>query len=526
MKITARICTIAACFLLILAGAASASDVSDVDTKGIRPGREPAVTKIARLIASKMRWKQGVGLDVGRGDASLAVEIAKCTELTIHCVEPDWEKLDKDRQVADAAGLYGTRILVQHGRVDRLAYPDLSANLVICKDRFADGVRERDAKEIYRILSPNGIALVGQSAAAARDGNALTRRQLDEWLEAAGVSSYEIIEEDGVWALITRPRSPGWDEWTHRNHDAANTLASRDEIPYQTYRPQWITNYRPGLASAGVALAGGRVIVAGLSYPDHPATTPYIQVLDAFTGVELWAKVGKKELPTERPPGMYSNREFCSDYAVIGDTLYLLGGRLCHVVDLTDGAIRQSLPIPTEASAAAEDVWLYLSCVGDTLFGGVGESPNVKVDWNTMNYRGRSKAVFALDRESGSPKWVNHAPACTASMTVSEGQVCFCDTQLNLHALDAATGKETWSVQTGLPEGTEIAGGRPAQSRSQRKRAGCLLKAGWSPSIRLRFRNERRWIHVFRRHGLRNAPAQRRIGRRRCGDRSSKVVAA
>ena len=85
------------------------------------------------------------------------------------------------------------------------------------------------------------------------------------------------------------------------------------------------------------------MVIAGLSYPEHPDTTPYIQVLDAFTGIELWAKVGKKELPIDRPPGLYSNREFCSDYAVVGGKLYLLGGKFCYVIDLDDGTILKKL---------------------------------------------------------------------------------------------------------------------------------------------------------------------------------------
>ena len=54
-------------------------------------------------------------------------------------------------------------------------------------------------------------------------------------------------------------------------------------------------------SGAGRTAAGGRIILASLSYDKFPETTPHIQALDAFTGVELWAKVGKKELPIERP---------------------------------------------------------------------------------------------------------------------------------------------------------------------------------------------------------------------------------
>jgi outer membrane protein assembly factor BamB len=92
------------------------------------------------------------------------------------------------------------------------------------------------------------------------------------------------------------------------------------------------------------------------------------------------------------------------------------------------------------------------------LYGGVGKSPNVKVDWNTMNYRGVSKAVFSLDRLSGELQWISHTPASTASLTVAGESFYLCDERLKLHALDAQTGKPLWSSATGLPEGSGIAG--------------------------------------------------------------------
>ncbi len=415
-------------------------------------------SQIARLMASKLRWKKGIALDVGPGDARVAIEVTMQTGLTIHCVDPDWRTVEQVRGIVDEADLLGTRIIVQQGKFSRLSYPSLTANLVFCGDQFASGLRDRDFREIYRVLSPNGIAVIGQSAAAAQRGVSLTRDKLQQWLKAAEVTTYEIVEQDGIWAVVTRPYSPGWDDWTHRNHDPANTLASQDQVPFTTFRPQWVSDYRPGVASAGIALADGRVVVAGLSYPDHPDTTPYIQVLDAFTGVELWAKVGKSELPIDRPPGMYSNREFCSDYAVVDDRLYLLGGKFCHVIDLDNGTILKSMSIPAEVKPASDDVWLYLSCVGDVLYGGIGPSPNVKVDWNSMNYRGVSTNVFALDRQSGEQKWIHQTLASTASLTVADGRVFFSDEELRLYALDSQTGEKLWSQESGLPMGTVVAG--------------------------------------------------------------------
>src|SRR2546427_655769 len=81
--------------------------------------------------------------------------------------------------------------------------------LVICGDEFLKGKRGRDFKELYRVLSPNGIAWLGQSAATAKAGTPLTRKQLEDWLREAEITTYTIVEEHGIWAKVTRPRQPG-----------------------------------------------------------------------------------------------------------------------------------------------------------------------------------------------------------------------------------------------------------------------------------------------------------------------------
>jgi outer membrane protein assembly factor BamB len=411
---------------------------------------------LARFFLSQMKARKGLALDLGCGDASLAIALARQTELIIECVDSDPNIVAQARQAIDAADLYGTRITAAPGNFERLNYPSHCANLILCGDEFLAGRRGRDLRELYRVLSPNGIALIGRSRAAVK-GEPLTRNQLEGWLKEAGITTYSIVEEHGVWARITRPPSPGWDEWTHRSHDPANTFGSEDTLKGPDFKVQWVSDYRPGLSSAAVAVTGGRAILASLSFDKFPETTPHIQVLDAFTGMELWARVGKKELPVNRPPNLYSNRESCSDIAVVGDRLYLLGGQFCHVFDLANGDLKQSFAIPAEAKVDAGDAWLYLACVGDLLYGAVGKAPGVKVDWNTMIYRGTSKAIFALERTTGRLRWINHTPASVCSLCLGGNRLFFGDAGRKLHALDASTGAGVWSVDTPYPAATEIA---------------------------------------------------------------------
>ena len=171
-------------------------------------------------------------------------------------------------------------------------------------------------------------------------------------------------------ARITKPFAAGWDEWTQRSHDPGNSYTSQDSIDGKAFKPQWVGDFRPGLSYSAVTIAGGREFIASLEYPDALEQTPYLQAIDAFTGVELWARAGKKALPLSRPASLYSNRENCSDISVAGDLLYLLGGKpQCCAFSVENGETKQSFPIPPEAKAEENDAWLYLSVSGDTLLG-------------------------------------------------------------------------------------------------------------------------------------------------------------
>ena len=405
----------------------------------------------AQFIVSKVKEPKGLGLLIGCAEAQLAVAIAKKTSLRIECVDADEARVNTAREYIAKAGLYGTHAAADAEASDTLNYPKNCFNLVL----HAGVPSEKTLAEIFRVLSPKGVALIFQ-----RDTGIASQSQIAAGMKTAlagaGIKKFEVVNNNGAWAIISKEYESGWDEWTHRGHDEGNSFTSRDTIDGAAFKPQWIADYRPGLASGAVALAGGRVVVASLGYEDAPELTPYIQVLDAFTGIEQWSRVGKKELPISRPAGMYSNRESCSDIAVVKDTLYLLAGKFCQVFDLKTGTLVSSLAVPETAVAA--DVWLYLSCDGKHLFGGAGKSPSSKISWDSMHYRGVCKNVFALSLESGKLLWVGKTPAVTCSLCVGEGKLFFFDEKLGMHALDCNTGTEAWSVSPGFAAGSELAG--------------------------------------------------------------------
>ncbi|MBI3828667.1 MAG: PQQ-binding-like beta-propeller repeat protein [Planctomycetes bacterium] len=412
--------------------------------------------ELAAFIKTKLKFPRGLGLDIGCGDGALALALAQQTDFRIDALEPDAALAAKARQAVREARLED-RVRVVEEPFAPLEYPSQTASLVICGDGFGKGLRGRSLKEIFRVLSPNGVALLGQAEPAPEGAEPLTRAKLEGWLRAEGLERFEIVETHGVWACVTKPTAAEWDEWPQRGHDAANSWSSRDTLKGAAFTPRWWTDCRPATSSAAVLLASGRLVLVGLAYKNAPEQTPFIQVLDAFSGVELWSKTGVKELPLDRAPGVYSNRENCCDSLVLGSKLYVLAGAECHVFALDTGKSLAVWKLPAEAKPGATDVWLHLAADGGTLFAASGASPNDKVDWNTMMYRGEAGAVFALDPDSGKVRWAKPEPFSTASLAISERTVFFVDKQGALTGLDAASGAVRWSSPADLPEGAVLA---------------------------------------------------------------------
>lgn len=417
--------------------------------------------RLAQFILSNSRNTRGLALDLGCGDASLALALAERTNLRIQCVDSDPAVIRRARRSIDGNSVYGTRVSANVGSLRELAYPSYCASLIICGDEFVGGRRERDFGEIFRILNPNGVAIIGQSAAAAtRASRRLTRRELTGWLKEAGVGSFQILENGGMWARITRPRSPDWDEWTHRSHDPANTYASNDRLAMKDLKLLWASAPLPGLASASVLVAGGWLVEIGQGHAAHPETTPYIQVSDAFTGIRLWAKVGRAQLGIDRPLLNYSPIRACSDVVAVDGRLYVLGSKLCHVLDLETGEEKARFGIPAQANPAPGDIWLHLACVGDALYGSVGPSPRHQLrgfyGWGGTHWREMSKAVFALDRASGRLRWARRLSVGTASIAIADDRLLCVDADKAVLCLDLKTGQTLFRKATAIPRQARI----------------------------------------------------------------------
>jgi len=138
---------------------------------GAAAGRRRCAEAAERIVQTA-GVSRGYCLVLGAGGL-LARELAGRTEMRIVLREPDAKKVAAARDLLDAAGLYGSRVVVHHGRPDKLPYADGLFNLV-ARDPLA-GKLPLSRQEALRVLRP------GRGAAFLDDGlREAVRRKLPD----------------------------------------------------------------------------------------------------------------------------------------------------------------------------------------------------------------------------------------------------------------------------------------------------------------------------------------------------------
>ena len=180
------------CFSADPVTATVVSGATDVPRRPADPRYVAAAEEIVRCTG----MTKGFCVDVGCGDGSLALELARRTDLQIFGLEADAAQVEAARKRLDRAGLYGTRVTIHQADPAAIAYPDYFADLVVSQRALAGEADVVPDADVQRMQRPyGGLACLGRPGAMSVT--------VGEPLEGAG-------------------------SWTHQNTDAANTLCSDD----------------------------------------------------------------------------------------------------------------------------------------------------------------------------------------------------------------------------------------------------------------------------------------------------------
>jgi outer membrane protein assembly factor BamB len=359
----------------------------------------PVYAKAAEAALERAGVRKGYCLVLGAGTGRLAWEIARRSELQVIGLEPDAAKVTEARRVLREAGLYGTRITIHHGPLDKLPYQTWFANLIVSEATLATGKLPPSAAEVYRVLRPSGgtIVLVGPKAAADRQAiEPWGRESIPGWKVIAGPDGEPI-------AAASRGPLPGAGQWSHFHADPGNTACSGDAMRPGPVEVQWFGLPGPRRMpdrhdkNLGPVSSHGRLFVAGDNY---------LAALDAYNGTVLW----DRDVPDFVRLGAFKH---CGGMAATDDCLYAASGSDCLALDAQTGRLRLTMTVPPSADGAAGE-WGYVAAVGEVLLGSACKPGAAfreqTLDTETLIWRDFmpvvcSDAMLAHQRHTGQRLW-------------------------------------------------------------------------------------------------------------------------
>jgi outer membrane protein assembly factor BamB len=420
-----------------------------------------AYSKAAETIVAATPFNQGYALVLGCGQGRLAHEIAKRTKLTIIAVDPDANNVAAARRALDKAGLYGDRVVVHHGPLNKLPYTKYMFNLIVSDSTLANGALPPSASELYRVLRPSGgVAYIGQPGKERRGG--LTKEKLVTWLKSAKIPKGKISQKpDGLWAVVHRGTLPGSGEWSHQYANVGNTVCSEDQAITRPLQMQWYG--RPGPRhmfdrhsfAAGPVSAGGRLF------------TPGEKVLfgqDAYNGTLLWTA----NIP-EMAPRVNIPRD-CGFLAASDQHIYVGAGENCLDFKADTGERLPAIALPSHSEKYKYE-WGYVAINDGLLFGsGVRQNQFYRRGRGPWYDRDKAKVnsdfLFAVGQDDRKLKWKYNGVVINSTITIGGGRVYFLEqrdprrlelktrlldewNKLRIVALDEKTGRKVWEIDPG-----------------------------------------------------------------------------
>ncbi len=352
--------------------------------------------KAAATAVNTAGVKKGYCLVLGAGTGRLAYEIARRSEFQVIGLEPDAEKVATARKLLGKVGLYGTRIAIHHGRLDKLPYQKYFANLVTSDKTLVTGKLPTCVEEVFRVLRPcGGFAIFGSP-------KGLDPEALKQWKALPG---WTTEGDQRVVAIGKVRRGPleGAGEWTHFHADAGNSACSRDTIRLEPMDVQWFG--RPGPRrmvdrhdkNVAPLYKNGRLFISGDNY---------ILAVDAYNGTILW----EHNLPDSIRLGAFKNG---GSMAATDGCLYVASGSRCIGFDAQTGRQKLALSVPAAADGRTNE-WGYVACVDNILFGSdtkPGATFRIQdLDTETLIWRDFmpvvcSDSLFAHNRRTGEKLW-------------------------------------------------------------------------------------------------------------------------
>ncbi len=380
--------------------------------------------------------KKGYCLVLEAGIGRLAYEIANRSEFRVIGLERDAQKVATARRLLRKAGLYGTRIAIHHGQLDKLHYQKRFANLVTSDEAVTTGRWPGKPAEVYRVVRPcGGVAVFVAPPGAANRAAAYESAK-------GAMPGWKIQKQPDGLLVGTVRRGPleGAGEWTHFFADSGNSTCSNDTLEMGPMEIQWFG--RPGPKKmvdrhqhgVGPLYKNGRLFISGLNY---------FTAVDSYNGTILW----ERDVPDSVRIGAFKNS---GNMVATDEYLYVVAADRCMALASQTGEEALSFPVPAGPDGTKGD-WGYLASVDDILFGSVTKQGACwrkhVLATETLIYRDFmpvvcSDSLFALNRHTGQSLW---------HYTPSDGVI--------INTTIAVSGGRVYCVQSANPDSRNVASG-------------------------------------------------------------------
>lgn len=138
-------------------------------TKGDKSFYNPEIKSIfnkiysllAKQIVDDYKITKGICLDIGSGAGQLGIELTKLTSLKVYLLDINTKVVataSKNIRLADISD----RVSILQGNVQQMPLGDNIAELIVSRGSiFFWDDKSQGLREIYRVLKPGGIALIG-----------------------------------------------------------------------------------------------------------------------------------------------------------------------------------------------------------------------------------------------------------------------------------------------------------------------------------------------------------------------------
>jgi len=383
---------------IALLAAAAICWCAPVSLAALPAGQEALAGDILKLSAVP----GGLCVHLGCGDGTLTASLSADGRFLVHGLEPNAALADAAIRFIRSRGIYG-QVWAERYSDKELPYCENLVNLLVVDDLPGTDV---PIQEIMRVLCPGGVAVLGQCERAAAAGKKLDLDSLKRRLADAGVTDVQVVERNGIWVRLGKPRPSEMDDWGHPRHGASGNAVSLDALVGPPQRIRWISG--PMHEASNMVVADGRLFHSG------------VIARDAFNGLPLWqSKLDPSPMRLGYPASAI--RGSVQPIAADGRLLVVSGGRLQSLDAASGKLIRE--------------------------YGEAGTPLEILYDRGTI-LTADANTVRGIDAESAKLLWSQEAVQ-PAGMVAGDGSAFFLEGEVfggarSIVKLDLSSGKTAW----------------------------------------------------------------------------------